>query len=303
MAQIPNITKEQVAEAVPVARNVRFHASGGQKSVFSCTIEGQPYVLKFMLLATQDAQITDDPNLSVDRTYEVFARAKREVETMAQCDSPTLVKLGPIGLEKAQIAGQEVLYFSEELIPGQDLRAIIRDERMLPVDQLVSLATDVTQAVETIWSFAKIHRDIKPGNIIRRDNQSRFVLLDVGLAFDLTDDSITATGILVGTPPYFSPEQMEFTKKRQLDFRSDLFSLGIVLYETATGRHPFRPPASSTMEIMGNILGMRPAPLRDLRPELPTVFESIVLRLLAKRPHLRYRTCDQLLSALRSVPR
>ncbi|MDI7267417.1 MAG: serine/threonine-protein kinase [Myxococcota bacterium] len=303
MPSVPNLTAQDVEAAVAGVRDVAYLAKGGQKIVFSCTIDGRACVLKFLLAAPPDAPPPDDPAVSAERGLEALERARREVETMSQCDSPALVKLGPLGLERTTIGNQDLIYFSEERVDGEDLRSVLSREHALAVRELVALGEDLTAAVAAIWSFAKIHRDIKPGNAMRRNSDRRFVLLDVGMAMDLADDSITATGAVVGTPAYFSPEQLDYAKRRQLDFRSDLFAAGIVLYECSTGRHPFRAPGEGTATLFGNILSARPTSPRSLRPDLPAELEAIILRLLAKRPHMRYRTCDQLATALRGVPR
>lgn len=217
---LPVISVDDVCQLVSQARDVEEINQGGQKRVFGCTIDGGRYVVKFLLAAAAGAS----PDASRDEAAEVEARARREVETMAACPAPTLVKLGPIGLTAVELRGQKLLYFSEERIDGRDLQRILQQDGPLPIDQCVRLGRDITAAVTALWRLAKVHRDIKPGNIMRRDSDGMFNLLDVGLAFDLADESITRPGVIVGTPMYFSPEQMEFAKRRQLDFRSDLFS-------------------------------------------------------------------------------
>lgn len=232
---------------------------------------------------------------------DVTARAQREVETMQQCSTPHLVRMGPIGLTVGTIGTNHILFFTEELIEGLDLRVHLRDRGPLSVDELVRLARHMAEAIQALWQLVKIHRDIKPGNIMRRDSNGEFVLLDMGLVFDLQDESLSLGP--VGTPRYFSPEQVDFMNRRSvMDFRSDLFSLGIVLYEMATGRHPFiTPSALSTWDIVGNIRGMQPQPLSSLRTDIPQELNDIILRLLAKRPALRYRSIELLQRALDQV--
>ncbi len=296
---LPVISVDDIRLLVSQARNVEEVNHGGQKRVFGCTIDGRRYVVKFLLAASKDAP----PEASRDEAAEVEARAKREVETMAACRAPTLVKLGPIGLTAVELRGQRLLYFSEERIDGRDLHRILQEDGPLPIEQCVRLGRDITAAVAELWLLAKVHRDIKPGNSRRRDSDGLFILLDMGLAFDLADESITRPGVIVGTPVYFSPEQMEFAKRRQLDFRSDLFSLGIVLYEGATRKHPFMTPSTNTYEVLANILHADPVAPTSQRAEIPAALEDIIMRLLAKRPHLRFRTCEQLETALAAIRR
>ena len=297
---LPELTIEDISEKIPGVKDIGQQCEGGQKIVFPCTIADERYALKVMLTnPLASGEISED--ISTDIFDEVTARARREVEIMSQCNSPHIVKIGPLPLTAAEIRGQSVIYFTEEWIEGQDLRTIIRNEDYLPLVQVLQLGKHITNAVKVLWSMAKIHRDIKPGNIMRRDVDDEFVLLDMGLAFDITDMSLTRLGVVVGTPIYFSPEQTNFTIKRQMDFRSDLFSLGIVLYEAATGRHPFWTPGRTSQEALAGILAVTPSPPSVIRPEIPVQLDEVIMRLLAKRPHMRYRTCDQLVDALDAV--
>jgi len=274
---------------------------GGQKLVFPCRISGQRCVLKFMLPNPSPTR-DEEEDQTFDSTDEVTARARREVSIMGQCDSPYLVKLGPVPLTRTDYGAQSLIYFAEEFIEGEDLKAILGRQRVLTIRELVRLARNVTEAVRVLWQVRKIHRDIKPSNIMRRDATAEFVLLDMGMAFDLGDESYTPTGLVPGTPIYFSPEQTEFARKRQMDFRSDLFSLGIVLYEAACGIHPFRPPGvMSTYEVIANILTYHPPPPGQYRRDMSPELGATISRLLAKRPHLRYRSCESLDGVLSEI--
>ena len=292
----PKLTIKEVRRLIPQASEVQELDRGGQKIVFLGIIEGQKYALKFM--SPNPTQDIDQSNEHLD---DVTARAQREVETMQQCSTPNLVRMGPIGLQSAEIDGKPIIFFSEEFIEGKNLRQYLKENGNLPIDGLIRLAFHISEAINTIWQFSKIHRDIKPNNIMIRDENGEFVLLDMGLVFDLQDSSLSVSP--VGTPLYFSPEQLDFNNRRSvLNFRSDLFSLGIVLYEMATGNHPFIAPTSSTTwEVLGNIANMNPAPPLSLRNDLPNSLNDIILRLLAKRPALRYRSIALFQRALQEV--
>ncbi len=300
---VPQIDVNDVSSILAEAHDVQYLTQGGQKIVFTCDINGKSCVIKCILVETGN-QIAEQVSreFTMPALDAVTARAQREVDTMASIDVPTLVKLGPIGLRTAQIRGQSILYFTEERIEGTDLQEILNTVTVLPIRDVVNLGTDIALAVEAIWSLKRIHRDIKPSNIMRRDSNGRFVLLDVGFAFDLEDISLTAPQVIVGTKTYMSPDQILYMRKRQLDFRSDLFSLGIVLYEAATGQHPFAENITSTDEVFARILNTSPSPPTQIRSEIPSELEQIIMQLLQKLPHLRYRSCQQLIGQLEQVP-
>jgi serine/threonine-protein kinase len=137
---------------------------------------------------------------------------------------------------------------------------------------------------------------------MRRPENGHFVLLDMGYILDLDDRSLTKPGLLPGTPYYLSPEQIDLTRKRQLDFRSDLFNLGIVLYESATGLHPFkRHLNASTSNMFLSILTYIQPPPITIRLDLPPKLDAIIMRLLKKRPYLRFSSCEQLEIALNNI--
>jgi serine/threonine protein kinase len=155
-------------------------------------------------------------------------------------------------------------------------------------------------AIEELWSLGKIHRDIKPSNIMRRSESGDFVLLDTGLAFDVAGESISA-GFPVGTAPYFSPEQFDYTNRRVMDFRSDLFSLGVTLYEVAAGQHPFLSATKSIAHLYTKILKFNPPAPSSINTAIPPALDRIILRMMGKSPHLRYRRMAQVHDALSSL--
>ena len=292
----PELTIEEVQRIVPTASDVEFLDGGGQKDVFTAILNRQKYALKFMSPRPPQAQEADN-----ELQDDVTARAQREVETMQQCSTPHLVRIGPIGLETTVVNGTPVIYFSEEFIDGRNLKKYHQENGNLAVNELLRLAFEISEAINAIWQFSKIHRDIKPANIMRRESNGEFLLLDMGLVFDLQDESLSISP--VGTPLYFSPEQTEFNNRRNvMNFRSDLFSLGIVLYEMATGTHPFITASSlTTWEVLNNVANLAPVPPVNCRQDLPQEFNEIILRLLAKRPALRYRSIALFQQALNHV--
>lgn len=300
---LPNLTSDDVGQLLPQVSDIGRVKNGGQKLVFPCTIDGERYAVKFMLVDTAaQSEAEDDSTVTSDVMDAVTARANREVETMLECDTPYVVKVGPIPLTYIDYRGQKLVYFAEEFIEGQDLTEIILADGPLSIANLIRVGRNMTSAISTLWQHAKVHRDIKPDNIRRRTSTGDFVLLDMGLAFDLQGESLTASGLIPGTPGFYSPEQLEFAEKRQIDFRSDLFLLGIVLYLAASTQHPFQTERRmSPPDWARSILVHQPQPITDHRPDIPSALGTVIMRLLAKKPHLRYRSCGLLDDELASV--
>jgi serine/threonine protein kinase len=247
---------------------------GGQKAVWSCEYYGAVYVLKVMV---------GEP--------ETTERAKRELEIMRNCQSPHLAKLGPLPLTVLDLGNNDiVLYFLEELIAGSALNAIVKPFNSAEIKRL---GLDVAAAVKLLWSNGYIHRDIKPHNIMRRAGSTEHVLLDAGIALDFAAVSITQTGNVVGTRAYLSPEQWQLPK-RDLDFRADMFALGITMYECGTGKHPFWNPAVPAVDVAMNVLNVRAPHPHQFNGALNGELCDVILRLLEKPRHLRYARVEHL---------
>jgi serine/threonine protein kinase len=290
MQPLSDLSASDVVTIVPSVTDVELIGCGGQKRVFKARIERDPLALKFAELPVDEDEFSE---LSLQ---DLAARASREVETMRDCDSAHMVKLGPIGLQFAEWNDRRVLYFSEELIDGEDLAAIYRAGHRLDERAVRRLGLQMCDAIEALWRLGKVHRDIKPANIMRRSDSDDFVLLDAGLVFDVAGASLSIGP--VGTFIYFSPEQFDFANRRTaLDFRSDMFSLGVTMYQLLTGQHPFYAQGDQSHTIFRKISEEPHQPAGDFA-EVSDGLEEILERLLGKSPHLRYRTCRALRDAL-----
>ena len=261
--------------------------TGGQKAVYRAAIAGQEVALKLIAVPPQVHSDVDD-ELDWNSTIE---RARREVGILEQVDIPVLVGQGPIGLDSCKVSDGLWIYFTEEWIEGKTLREMMREATLSP-ESVARLGVDLVQAVCCLYGLGVVHRDIKPENIMWSVDRSRFVLLDPGIALDLHGSSLTHFPMVVGTKPYFSPEQMDLINKRNLDFRSDLFSIGVVMYEAATGEHPFMTIATTESELFDSIRSRTPAPANTKIEGFPESLSSVISRFLGKRPHSRYRKCD-----------
>lgn len=225
-------------------------------------------------------------------------RVAREIDIMQRCNSAYLPKFGPLSLRELVLStGERILYFLEEYIDGLPLASVCLP--MLP-EQVVALGRCVGEALRVLADSRYVHRDVKPMNIMQQTS-STYVLIDAGLALDLDGEALSIAGSgPVGTPAYYSPEQITLPS-RDLDPRSDLFSLGVVMYECATGEHPFLNDAVPRVNVFRNILEFSPPDPRDLVSSLPERLCSVIARLLRKDRDGRYQSPEQLLADLTTV--
>jgi len=276
--------------------DLEFLDRGGQKSVYKCLLDGEQYVIKIMEFEVENiADKSPEVTSTEDIKNEVISRASREIEIMQKCESQHLVKLGPIGLTYVEFFGKNLILYTEQLIEGESLGKIIK-QRNLTELEAIDLAIDITKAINSLWGIEMVHRDIKPQNIMMTPN-CNFILLDAGIAFDTAGESLTQTFYQVGTPIYMSPEQIE-NKKSILDFRSDLFLLGLVIYQSVTGVHPFYKRGMNSVQIANNIVRATPKKFNQYNISINKKFERLIYRLLSYQPHLRFRSCNSLLDKL-----
>lgn len=270
---------EQANAGLAIVSPIR---AGGQKSVWRATHQGQVYALKILIANPEAAE-----------------RAKREINIMTLCNCPHLVRFGPLPLQEILVGGVRYLYYLEEFIDGTAVDVLAKP---IQFSLCRTLGLHVSDAINQLWRNKKVHRDIKPSNIMQRAGQDSFVLLDIGLALDLEGVSLTVPGGVVGTPLYVSPDQIKLVNaRRDLDFRSDLHALGVVMYECLTGVHPLWNTQVPQANVSGNILNLRPLPVRTFRVDTPIALEEIVLRLLEKEPNLRFARIQHLVEELEAL--
>lgn len=294
---LPQLTSTDVEAIVPNCKVVSSALGGGQKIVYPCCIDGHRYAVKFILLGELKDDLDGDVQSKIDT---VRARVEREIAIMRKINSPNIVKMGALELTPVTFHDQNLLYYSEEWVEGESLFTILQTSR-LSVFEALKLCRDITQAIYELWSLNKVHRDIKPQNIMRRHSDGAYVLLDLGLALDLEDKSLTQYGYVPGTKTYFSPEQLDIKHKRDIDFRSDLFSLGIVLYQSLTGIHPFYKYGMSDQELFSRIVTQKTIPPSAIDTNIPQSVSNMVCRLLSKQPSERYRKCLLLIDEVTKI--
>jgi serine/threonine protein kinase/tetratricopeptide (TPR) repeat protein len=186
-------------------------------------------------------------------------------------------------------------YIAMEYVPGEDLKSFIRRSGHLTVGKAVSIARQVCQGLVEAHRFGVIHRDLKPSNIMI-DQEGNARIMDFGIARTFESKEITGLGILIGTPEYMSPEQAQGQK---VDQRTDLYALGIILYEMITGQVPFEDEI--TLNILRKHEIEQPRPPKDLNFEIPDSLNLLVLKCLEKPTERRYQSAADLLRDLDTV--
>jgi serine/threonine protein kinase/tetratricopeptide (TPR) repeat protein len=231
---------------------------------------------------------------------ERLGRFRREAKVLAQLDHPNIVTIYSV----EEFEG--VHFLTMQLVEGLPLDRLI-NQNGLPVEQIVEIAEGLADALAAAHEKGIVHRDLKPANVMVT-NEGRVKVLDFGLAKDIrgsnlgdatmTSDSRTQVGVVMGTPAYMSPEQ---TSGRPLDHRTDIFSLGVLLYEMATGKRPFQ--GGSSAELVSAILRDTPPSVTDSRPDIPTDLARIVRRCLEKDPRHRVQTARDVSNEFRDLVR
>jgi serine/threonine protein kinase len=229
---------------------------------------------------------------AVNREFSRMAgareRLRREARAAAALSHPGIATVYAI-----EEIGDE-LYVASEYVPGEPLRALVKTGPV-PANQVVDIGLQLARALTAAHSAGIIHRDIKPENVIRTPS-GVVKVLDFGLARMETAPSLSQSGVIIGTPAYLSPEQ---ALGRQADFRTDIFAIGLVLYELASGINPFE--ASTVTATIGRIAEEDPLPLAAVQPEVGPGLERIVQTCLQKRPEQRYTSTQQLVAELEDL--
>jgi eukaryotic-like serine/threonine-protein kinase len=218
-------------------------------------------------------------------------RFRREMEIVGSLSHPGIVPLLDSGRAEA------LLYYVMPYVEGESLHERLERERRLPPDEAVRIVLQVAEALSYAHGRGILHRDVKPDNVLLAANPTRALIADFGLARAVgaaDSTKLTKTGTIVGTVHYMSPEQVR--EDRGIDERSDVYSLGCVLYEMLTGAPPFL--GRSVTDLVMKILRTPPAPISAVNPLVQPALEQAVLRALAKAPVDRFPSMRQLAAAL-----
>jgi len=224
----------------------------------------------------------------------IRTRFLREAETAARLSHPNIVPIHAVG------EGPDgIVYFVMAYVDGEPLSARLKRRGRLPPEEVRRILSETADALSAAHALGIIHRDVKPDNILLEGSRGRVVVTDFGIAKALssaTGGTLTATGVAIGTPHFMSPEQA--AGDREIDGRSDIYSLGVVGYQMLVGELPFRAPTVPGI-LMKHIT--EPAPMiTEKRPDCPEDLAACVMRCLEKEPESRWPTADALRRALES---
>src|SRR5213592_438168 len=224
---------------------------------------------------------------------EIRLRFVREAETAARLSHPHIVPIHSVGESP-----DGLVYFVMAYVDGESLGAKLKRRGRLPPDEARRIMQETADALGAAHALGIIHRDVKPDNILLEGSRGRVVVTDFGIAKALSSTTgsatLTATGVAIGTPHYMSPEQA--AGDREIDGRSDIYSLGVVTYQMLAGELPFQAPTVPGI-LMKHITERAPL-ITDRRPEVPEDLAACVMRSLEKDPEDRWPTADALRRAL-----
>jgi hypothetical protein len=270
-----------MASAAPAFAGYRVMGLLGQGGM------GQVYLAEDEMLGRKVAIKTILPAVSGEG--EGRARFLREARAMATVEHPHVVRVYSFG----EAAGQA--YFVMELVEGETLQARLQRTPQLGTPEALRIAREVAEALQAAWARGIIHRDVKPSNIML-DRDGHVHVADFGLARPAQrsgDSSVTREGAFVGSPHYVAPEQ---ARAQTTDFRTDIYSLGIVLYEMIAGRRPF--DGKTAAEVVARQLTEPTPPLRSFAPDAPDPVARLVQTMTEKDPTLRPASYPTLIASL-----
>ena len=256
-------------------------ARSGMASIFKATdrISGETVVIKV-------------PYMQFESDVVFYDRFRREEEIGQRLDNPYIVKV-------FKPRKKSRMYIAMEYVEGESLRAMMREKRGLSTEQVLDLARQICEAVIYMHSEGVVHRDLKPENILVTA-EGRIKIMDFGIALDESARRLTWAGMssTIGTPDYMSPEQVS---GRRGDHRTDVYSIGTIMYEMLTGELPYTAP--NVYSLMKMKTGQDPQPPTTYVPDLNPQLQEIILRAIERIPRNRYDTAAEMLEDLRDPSR
>lgn len=274
---------------------------GGFKAVYRAVVGGKTEAFKLV-------KIPKTQNTAEAEAFrrEMIGRVRREVEALSRCQRPEIVKLGGVPTSDVVIQGEDYIAYAEEFVEGHNLGEIIAAGGAKPGEaELRMLFVALLNGIKELWSLGYVHRDIKPLNVIKHTNPARqFVLLDLGIAFSIRETALTfnPNERIVASFRYLAPEMMNFGFRESLDYRSDLYTAALTVFEYAAHQHPLARSQDDMMRTISRALHQPPTPLKQTRPDLRDFLCQTVDQMLKKKPALRPANLNLLISQLQRQP-
>src|SRR6202140_2279864 len=271
--ELRNMTALHTGDILDHYRIENLAARSGMASIFRAIDErtGQTVAIKI-----------PHPEMEADPAF--YDRFQREQEIGEKLDYPGVMKVFP-NHDHSQF------YMAMEWVDGRLLRQIMNEQKKFPPERAINIALQIASALEYIHSKGVVHRDLKPENIMV-DAQDRIKLIDFGIAANVGSKRLTFAKFTqtMGTPDYISPEQV---KGKRGDARSDVYALGVMLYEMLTGKVPFT--GSNAFTIMNDRLLNNPVPPREIDPAISPQLQEVIYRALERDPAKRYATAKEMI--------
>ncbi len=266
------VVNEDGSVEKPMLGRYRIEKELGQGAMGTVYLGTDPKINRAVAIKTMALSM----EFADDELKEVKERFFREAESAGRLSHPNIVGIFDAGEES------DLAYIAMELLKGSDLDDYIKEGNLLPLDTVLDIGIQCAEALDYAHSQHVVHRDIKPSNIMYDAESRQIKITDFGIA-RISDASRTKTGTVLGTPNYMSPEQC---MGKHVDGRSDLFSLGVVLYQLCSGGLPFKGESMATL--MYAIVHDAPIDVKKYRPDIPPTLRKVIHNAIGKKPEKRY---------------